>query len=120
MVRYPGGYTSYRSLRRDEVEVEVEAKAEREKPALVKARAGLTYGEEIELGSIMERIESAEARVATLEAELADPSVYEGGGTRAADLASTHADAKEALEMLIARWEELELKREPEPGGGDG
>ena len=116
VVRYPGGYTSYKELRaaREEEKREV-APAEAPKPAVSaapKKRRALTYGERLELDSMMETIEAAEAKVAELEAKLADPTLYASSGETMERAVASHRDAQAELERLMARWEELELKRE--------
>jgi ATP-binding cassette subfamily F protein uup len=118
VVRYPGGYTTYRALRREAEAAEPKAAraAPPAKPAArpdePKAKKALTYGERLELEGIVDRIGEAEARVAALEAKLADPSIYEGGGDGAASLVADHDAAEADLEALMARWEELERKKE--------
>ncbi len=116
VVKYPGGYSSYRSLRREPTEAPPPSakvsSASPSAPAAKKKRAALTYGERLELERMMPRIDAAEARVGELEAKLADPSLYEGGGDEATELIAEHKAAKEGLDVLMARWEELEIKRE--------
>ncbi|MEZ4338661.1 MAG: ABC-F family ATP-binding cassette domain-containing protein [Sandaracinaceae bacterium] len=116
VVRYPGGYTSYKELRaaREEEKREV-APVEAPKPAASaapKKRRALTYGERLELDSMMETIEAAEAKVTELEAKLADPTLYASSGETMERAVASHRDAQAELERLMARWEELELKRE--------
>jgi ATP-binding cassette subfamily F protein uup len=136
VVRYPGGYTSYRTLRESQ-------RALREAPEPPSARVaasggasaggrgssnagnagtrseapakrrGLTYAERLELEGIVERIGEAEQRVGELEARLADPSVYQAkGGADAASLVSELEAARRTLEERMARWEALEAKRD--------
>jgi ATP-binding cassette subfamily F protein 3 len=49
-------------------------------------------------------IEAAEAQLRSLEAELADPAVWNDPRS-AAKSSARHAKAKRALEELYARWE---------------
>ncbi|MCZ7681693.1 MAG: hypothetical protein M5U28_24010 [Sandaracinaceae bacterium] len=100
----------YRALRREAEQPAAEASAppSRAEPAAPKRRA-LTYAERLELEGIFDRIAAAEEEVAALEARLADPSVYAGGG--GADLVASHERARAALATLMARWEELEAKK---------
>ena len=130
VVRYPGGYTSYRSLRSQRpssrpssqppsqpssrpssqgAPAPSDANAGQSEPP--KKRGGLTYGERIELSEIMERIAEAEDRVASLEARLADPALYEVGGGDAAGLAIELERARADLETRVTRWEALERKK---------
>ncbi|MBX3269656.1 MAG: ABC-F family ATP-binding cassette domain-containing protein [Sandaracinaceae bacterium] len=116
VVRYPGGYTSYRELRAAAAsEPAPSAPAPREEPvkkASPAKKKGLTYGERLELDAMMERIEAAEARVAELEAALSDPSLYGAGAAQAASRVAEHAASQEELTRLMERWETLERKRE--------
>jgi ATP-binding cassette subfamily F protein uup len=124
VVRYAGAYDTYREQKaRIEEEAEARAAAEasapgkqappppREKPAAPKAR-GLTYAERIELDGIMGRIEAAEQAVADLSAKLADPSLYTSRGGEVPGLQAALERARAEATTLVARWEELETKRE--------
>jgi ATP-binding cassette subfamily F protein uup len=127
VVRFAGGYTSYREQRKAQA-----ADARTQAPGVVAApqpaateakprgKRALTYGERLELESIMDRIAEAEERVAELEGQLADPALYLAGGGQAGggqaaplatELASKLDSAKKELEKRVARWEELETKR---------
>ncbi|HEY8430385.1 MAG TPA: ABC-F family ATP-binding cassette domain-containing protein, partial [Sandaracinaceae bacterium] len=111
VVRYPGGYTMYRALRPSAEPASAPAPARpRAKPAAPKRR-GLTYGEQLELEGIIDRIAAAEEKVAALEAQLADPEVYADGGGAAAQLVASLERARDELAELMARWEELESKK---------
>ncbi len=116
VVRYPGGYTSYRELRaaREQESLPVvEAPVAPSKPAPEpKKRRALTYGERLELDGMMEAIEAAEAKVAELEAALADPYLYRAADESLERAVSSHQTAQAELARLMARWEELEAKRE--------
>jgi len=111
VVRYPGGYSSYRSLRREPEPAEPAKKASAPPPAdeSPKKKKALTYGERIELDGLMDLIGEAEEAVAELERQLADPALYETDG--AADVVAAHEAAQADLDAKMARWEELELKR---------
>ncbi|HVY44510.1 MAG TPA: ABC transporter C-terminal domain-containing protein [Minicystis sp.] len=63
----------------------------------------------------MAEVERADADVAALEARLSDPALYAAGGDGRA--LTTELDDKRAVAArLLARWEELETKREAERG----
>jgi ATP-binding cassette subfamily F protein uup len=122
VVRYAGAYDAYREQRaRAEEAAQARASAEggapgkavpaREKQAAPKAR-GLTYAERIELDAIMDRIEAAEQRVSEREAELADPALYATRGGEVQGLRAELERARAFAAELVARWEELETKRE--------
>lgn len=119
--RYAGNYSDYlaqapRSLAAGQnMEVtskkpEPPAAAEKAAPR-AKAKAKLTYGEEIELGQLPARIEAAEQAVSALERQLSDPSLYAERGEQVAGLQAGLAQAQSELEQLYARWELLEEKR---------
>jgi ATP-binding cassette subfamily F protein uup len=71
----------------------------------------LTYAERLELESIVDAVTSAEARVAEVEALLADPGFY---ASRSQDVARTQARlaaCRAEAAALVARWEALEAKK---------
>ncbi len=115
MVRHAGGYTDYRRAR-DAMSAETARRENDEKSPEPKERRrerkGLTYGEEIELREIMAKIEAAEAEVARLEAELADPALYAERGAEVPALGEALEAARGLVEELLARWEELEAKKD--------
>jgi len=65
----------------------------------------------IELRQVEKDWEKAEHRVATLQAELADPAIYENG-ERVAELATKLDTAKDRAAELSGRWEELASRLE--------
>ncbi len=115
VVRYPGGYTTYKALRGERAEAESAAlsadKAEKKKRTPKAKKSGLTYGERIELEGLMDVIAEAEEKVGALETRLADPKLYEGGGDEAAQLARDLDAARAEVEAKMARWELLETKK---------
>ena len=76
-----------------------------------KKKSGLTYGEKLELESIMEKIDAAETLVASTEAALADPELFSKRGHEVPQRTKDAEAAKRALEAVMARWEELESKK---------
>ncbi|MEC7521975.1 MAG: ABC-F family ATP-binding cassette domain-containing protein [Myxococcota bacterium] len=112
VVRYPGGYTTYKALRGEEAaQVEKAEKVEKKERAPKPKKKGLTYGERLELEGIMDVIAAAEEKVGALETRLADPALYEGGGDEAATLSRELEAAKAELDAKVARWEALETKK---------
>jgi ATP-binding cassette subfamily F protein uup len=81
-------------------------------PSAKPLRRGLTYGERIELEGLMDRVGSAEEAVSRLETALADPALYAERGAEVPSLTVDLEAARADLERLLARWEELEEKRE--------
>ena len=74
-------------------------------------KAGLTYGERLELEGIVARVEEAEGAVAEFEALLADPTLYAQRGRDVVGLQGRLASARKAAGRLAARWEELEARK---------
>jgi ATP-binding cassette subfamily F protein uup len=69
--------------------------------------AKLTYAEKQEFAGLEARIEAAEARATTLEAELNDPGIYRTRGAAVPALTVALAEARAEVERLYARWAEL-------------
>jgi ATP-binding cassette subfamily F protein uup len=77
-----------------------------------KARAPkLTYAEARELDGLIEKIEAAEADALLAESKLSDPSTYQQAGDTVSALSAELEGARERVEELTARWEELEAKK---------
>ncbi len=76
------------------------------------SREKLSYKEERELASLPDQIESLEAKVGETEKLLADPAIYADRVAEVVGLTDELAKAKDEVERLIARWEELETKKE--------
>lgn len=72
----------------------------------------LTYNETRELEGMLDAIDGLETRVGQLEAELSDPNLYKNNATRAGELQTSLGGVRAELETKVARWEELEQKRE--------
>jgi len=63
-----------------------------------------------ELDALPPQIEALEAELAAVDARLADPALYAGGGSRAAidEVQGRRGELEAELRTLYARWEELE------------
>jgi ATP-binding cassette subfamily F protein uup len=114
VTRYAGGYADYVS-QRAEARERVESKAAH-MPAVVaapkaKPKGGLTYAERIELDGIVDAIDAAESKVAAVEAELADPTLYATRGHEVAAIQTRLEAARIDAAKLVARWEALEAKK---------
>jgi len=84
-------------------------------PATAGAKAkkkGLSWAEQKELDGMLDRIDAAETAVKTLEGELADPSLYSARAAEVPALTQKLEAARADAAKLIARWEELEAKKE--------
>jgi ATP-binding cassette subfamily F protein uup len=124
VVRYAGNYDSYRAQRAHAEAEKADALAAKEaaapraipanKPAPApkgSGKAGLNYAEQKELDGILDKIEKAEEVVSTLEAELADPSLYATRGGEVPGMLERLEKARAEAKRLTERWEELETKR---------
>jgi ABC transport system ATP-binding/permease protein len=122
VVRYAGGYNSFREqkARADEAREAAALLARAaekplvrasEKPAAPKGKA-LSYAERTELDGILEKIDVAEQAVSALSGKLADPALYASRGSEVVKLSAELEKARAEAARLVARWEELETKRE--------
>jgi len=118
VVHYVGNYDTYLQLRPDASTGERSAtrRASARPPDRPRKRRALSYAEGQELESIVPRIEAAEARVASLEARLGDPSLYQDGGGEVSAVMQELERAKAEAARLMERWEELEAKRALDEG----
>lgn len=114
-------YLRYRELRVREARADAKspvntvtrAAVTSEKSAHAKGKSkGLTYGEEIELQALPERIEAAETMVASLEAEMAEADFHQRDHTEQAAFFQRLADAKREADELVERWADLESRNE--------
>ena len=121
VTRYPGGYESYRSLRpatvraRDAEPIEAPPPLKRDTQKATTALAApkpLTFGERKELDGILDEISDLEERVGRLQARLAEPSLYAGGGDEATRVRDELTALEASLAQRTARWEELESRRD--------
>jgi len=115
VTRYAGGWTDY-VMQKQRAEVEASRPPARTTtpstpPPRGKAKSGLTYAERLELDGILERIDAAELAAARIEKKLADPGLYATRGGEVAGLQAELNGAKGEAAKLVARWEELELKK---------
>jgi ATP-binding cassette, subfamily F, member 3 len=107
---YVGGWPEYLRVREERAAEEVAAKqmasAARAKPKPVAKRAtGPTDTKGA--AKLEQQIEAAEAALRAVEDELADPGAWETP-TRSAESSARHEAAKQAVDALYARYEELE------------
>ena len=68
----------------------------------------LTWKESRELETLPGRIEELETRQAALHELMADPALYQESGDKVAELRRELASVAQELEVVFARWEELE------------
>ena len=111
VVGWPGNFTTYRTLKAQAEAAQpagppAEAHKPVERPPTSRPPGRLGYLEQRELDGMEAAIESAEARRASAEASLVDPTVYvDAGRSREAQAELERAAAE--VERLYARWQEL-------------
>jgi ATP-binding cassette subfamily F protein uup len=123
VVRYAGNWSTYRSLaeaRAKALAEEAAAKATPSKPPAPKPAATapteapkkkpLTYAERIELEGLMPAIGEAEAVLAELEREAADPDLFAKRGHEVKERMAAVEGQRAKVAALYARWEELESR----------
>lgn len=105
-----GNYDYYIEKRKEREKSEVKiVQEEKEKSGKVKTqKKKLKWKEEKELETIEEDIMNAEAEVEEIESIFADPDFYEKYSDKAAEFNLKLETAKEKVQKLYARWEELE------------
>ena len=64
------------------------------------------------LWRLPETIAAAEAKLASLDAKLQDPTLWQRDDGEAQRVTDARADAQAEVDRLLARWEELEAIRE--------
>ncbi len=119
VVHYVGNYDTYKSLRpaTSSEAAEKPPKTDESPPDKTKLSAGprpvkLSYKEQRELDGMLEAIDELERTVSELETALSDPGLYKQDANRAQSLNAQLAGARSELDAKVARWEELESKRE--------
>ncbi len=116
--RTRGGYAEYLEERRAAPPLEAPRRGSQPVASVVVAREGmkpLTYAERLELDALFERMAEVEDRVRTVAAKLSDPTLY-AKAEEARELAQVHAEVLAEEVALMARWEELEKRREATRG----
>ncbi len=109
---YVGGYDDWlRQRQAPETaakKVEKPKLAETQPPAQAKqAQKKLSYKDQRELELLPKRIEALEAELGSVQAKMADPAFYQGGGDIAV-VKQRMDELESALTTAYARWEELE------------
>ena len=72
----------------------------------------LSFKDKHALDQLPQRMEALASKIAEIEAELADASLFQQQPQRFAELSSQLAAAQQQLEMAEEQWLELEIKRE--------
>jgi ATP-binding cassette, subfamily F, member 3 len=101
---YVGGWPEYLRVRDERAEAARTAKRAKPAPAPKPDPVEKSKHEQARAQRLEKEIEAAEAALAALEVELADPQAWNDPRS-AAKSTARHAQAKQALEDLYARWE---------------
>jgi ATP-binding cassette subfamily F protein uup len=121
VVRYPGNYEMYRTLK-DQAEEAARAAAPAQpaarapaagtgaEPAAPRARkpGKLSFKEQRELEGMEAAILASEERKSALEVALSDPATYQKDGAAVAGMRAELETVTAQVERLYARWQELE------------
>jgi ATP-binding cassette subfamily F protein uup len=119
VVRYPGNFEMYRTLR-DQADAEARSgAAEPSSPTRAAAASApaatrprrpgkLSFKEQRELEGMEAAILAAEGRKGALEAALSDPATYQKDGAAVSGLRAELELVTAEVERLYARWQELE------------
>jgi ATP-binding cassette subfamily F protein uup len=107
---YVGGYDDYLRVTQDSAKKEIKVKKVKEAPKK-KIAEQLTLTEKKELKALPKKIENLENKIAALQAEFADPTVYERLNTGVLDEKKMSLKSLEKdLEKAYLDWEKLENK----------
>tara|TARA_R110002020_G_scaffold65998_1_gene173764 strand:+ start:165 stop:1997 length:1833 start_codon:yes stop_codon:yes gene_type:complete len=120
-IAYAGGYTDMLAQRGAEAREKKRAAQEAGRSAAPAAKPQganrdnarkLSYKQKFALESLPVKIEEAQARLAKIEAEMADPALFAKNPDGFAARAKTHDALKAEIEAMEAEWLELEMLRE--------
>jgi ATP-binding cassette subfamily F protein 3 len=106
---YVGGWPEYVRVREERAEAErtaKRAKPPKPKPEPAPQPAGPSKNQQRQAARLEKEIEAAEAALAALEAELADPAAWNDPRS-AAKSTARHDEAKRTLQALYERWESV-------------
>ncbi len=116
LTEFGGGYDDwlrFTEQRTKEAASAPKVKIETPKPAATSAptKTKLSYKEQLELDQLPEKIEALEIEQAAINATLADPEIYKTDLEKATALQIKLTELDDALINALARWEELESKK---------
>ena len=116
LTEFGGGYDDwlrFTEQRTKEAANAPKVKIETPKPAATSAptKTKLSYKEQLELDQLPEKIEALEIEQAAINATLADPEIYKTDLEKATALQIKLTELDDALINALARWEELESKK---------
>src|SRR5699024_5661040 len=110
---YVGGYQDWLAQRpAPQSEAPKPASKPQAPPKEASKKARLTYGERLELERLPEEMESLEAKIATLEKEMAEPGFYEQEHAAITQATEQLARLQADLDARFERWAALEEQQE--------
>lgn len=111
---FPGGFTPYQAPKEESAIKQKETATNKRTTEEKKVSRGvkLSFNEQRELQALPAQIEKLEQQLASIQAQLADPALYQSqSAEEMAQLGRTLKEQEEALEHAYLRWETLEAKR---------
>jgi ATP-binding cassette subfamily F protein uup len=111
--QYVGGYEDWlrqRQHAKPAASHTAAPKAQKKPKAVSPAVKKLTYGEELELQTLPEKLEALEARIEALQHEMADPDFYQQPGEAVAERTRQLEVLQSELDETFTRWEELDSR----------
>jgi ATP-binding cassette subfamily F protein uup len=118
VTQYQGGWSDWSERRAEALADAARAAAARKvaaAPVVVAkpvARKGLSFTERHELDGLLEKVDAAEQQVAALEAEMCSEGFYARPQADQASLLAKLEAARGVAAKLVARWTELEERRD--------
>jgi ATP-binding cassette subfamily F protein 3 len=103
---FVGGWPEYVRVREERARDAAERKARPSKPRRAAAPKPARAKPALDTSELEREIEAAEAALRAVEDELADPAAW-SNAAKAARATERHAAAKQAVEELYARWEQV-------------
>ncbi len=112
--QYVGGYQDWLRQRPATVSTADKPARSTDKSAERKQQSSrprkLTYGEELELAALPEKMENLEQRIEAVQQEMADPDFYQHAADRIAARTQELDALQQEMEAAFTRWEELESR----------
>ena len=122
MTRYPGGYETYRSLRRNSgngttvVEPTHRCALEKRSPKAKRDPSRSRSPNERSSTEFWTRSPGSRPPSRSSRSQLADPALYAAAPSKPQRLRADHTQAERTLAERTARWEELESRRDVKRG----
>ncbi|MEM7257873.1 MAG: ABC transporter ATP-binding protein, partial [Pseudomonadota bacterium] len=114
LTEYVGGYTDYLKQKPASATVEKKPtgssnnKNSKDSSPQSPGKVKLSYKLQRELDQLPSRIEALEEEKTALESTLADPELYQQGGSKLSELQEQYTSLEAALASAYERWDELE------------